>query len=158
MLLCLCFRSKGMAHQTSSAPVRRDTFSFLPSPPFSASSRFSVYSLPCRSFSLTSACLAQCPRTCMHALPGDEFAFPVLTQKSLWDKSGRWEEAGDELMRMTDRKGGDYCLGPFRKACKARQTPTLCACLQHHSKSHPAQPALHCTRACQPLCFFFKNR
>jgi prolyl-tRNA synthetase len=48
----------------------------------------------------------------MAAIGADEFAFPCLTKRELWDQSGRWEEAGAELMRLKDRKGGDYCLGP----------------------------------------------
>jgi prolyl-tRNA synthetase len=48
----------------------------------------------------------------MAAIGADEFAFPCLTKKELWDQSGRWDEAGSELMRLKDRKDGDYCLGP----------------------------------------------
>ncbi|KNC82741.1 prolyl-tRNA synthetase [Sphaeroforma arctica JP610] len=41
-----------------------------------------------------------------------EIAMPMLHPASLWKKSGRWSEMGPELMRLTDRRGSDYCLGP----------------------------------------------
>lgn len=53
-------------------------------------------------------------------------ALPVLTPASLWEKSGRWQAAGDELMKLRfvsfvfahdlmrcrDRRGTEFCLGP----------------------------------------------
>jgi prolyl-tRNA synthetase len=47
----------------------------------------------------------------MEAIGGDCFAFPCLTKRELWDESGRWDEAGDELFRLEGR-AGEYCLGP----------------------------------------------
>jgi prolyl-tRNA synthetase len=34
-----------------------------------------------------------------------------MHQASLWQKSGRWDSMGDEMFRLTDRKGADLALG-----------------------------------------------
>jgi len=41
-----------------------------------------------------------------------EVLLPTLLPKSLWDETGRWDEYGDELIRLTDRQGRQFCLGP----------------------------------------------
>ncbi|MCL2559807.1 MAG: proline--tRNA ligase [Turicibacter sp.] len=41
-----------------------------------------------------------------------EMFMPVLHPKELWDQSGRWDVYGDELMRMKDRHGRDFAMGP----------------------------------------------
>lgn len=41
-----------------------------------------------------------------------ELLMPALQPKDLWDESGRWDEYGPELMRLTDRKDREFCLGP----------------------------------------------
>jgi len=47
----------------------------------------------------------------MDAIGGQEFLLPAMHQASLWQKSGRWESMGDEMFRLTDRKGADLALG-----------------------------------------------
>ena len=48
-----------------------------------------------------------------HAKIGSvEMFMPVLHPKELWDQSGRWDVYGDELMRMKDRHGRDFAMGP----------------------------------------------
>eukprot|EP00462_Mataza_sp_D1_P022577 CAMPEP_0175126196 /NCGR_PEP_ID=MMETSP0087-20121206/3718_1 /TAXON_ID=136419 /ORGANISM="Unknown Unknown, Strain D1" /LENGTH=222 /DNA_ID=CAMNT_0016408079 /DNA_START=26 /DNA_END=691 /DNA_ORIENTATION=+ len=37
---------------------------------------------------------------------------PMIMSAQLWKKTGRWDEGGDELFRLKDRKGGDFCIGP----------------------------------------------
>lgn len=37
---------------------------------------------------------------------------PKLLPKDLWEVSGRWDIMGDELVRLKDRKGEDYCMAP----------------------------------------------
>lgn len=37
---------------------------------------------------------------------------PKLLPKDVWQRSGRWDIMGDELIRLKDRKGEDYCLSP----------------------------------------------
>lgn len=41
-----------------------------------------------------------------------EVLLPAVQPAELWQESGRWDEYGPELLRMKDRKGGDFCLGP----------------------------------------------
>src|SRR5574341_515949 len=35
----------------------------------------------------------------------------ALHPAEIWKESGRWEVMGDNMFRLKDRKGGDYCLG-----------------------------------------------
>lgn len=48
----------------------------------------------------------------MDAIGGQEVWLPHLQPKELWDETGRWDLYGKELVRLTDRKGTEYCLGP----------------------------------------------
>ncbi|MEW2581592.1 proline--tRNA ligase [Streptomyces syringium] len=48
----------------------------------------------------------------MDAIGGQEVLLPALLPKEPYEASGRWEEYGDLLFRLKDRKGGDYLLGP----------------------------------------------
>ena len=41
-----------------------------------------------------------------------EVLLPALLPKSLWEKTGRWGEYGAELIRLKDRQGREFCLGP----------------------------------------------
>lgn len=41
-----------------------------------------------------------------------EVLLPIVTPAELWHESGRWNEYGPELLRVTDRKGGEFCIGP----------------------------------------------
>jgi prolyl-tRNA synthetase len=41
-----------------------------------------------------------------------EVFLPVLSPAELWKETGRWEIYGRELMRLQDRHGRDFCLGP----------------------------------------------
>lgn len=41
-----------------------------------------------------------------------EFLMPVVQPAELWKESGRWDDYGDELLRIEDRRGGSFCLGP----------------------------------------------
>jgi prolyl-tRNA synthetase len=47
----------------------------------------------------------------MEAIGGQEFHLPALHPAEIWKESGRWEVMGDNMFRLKDRKGGDYCLG-----------------------------------------------
>ncbi len=37
---------------------------------------------------------------------------PAVQPAELWHESGRWDVYGPELMRLQDRHGRDFCLGP----------------------------------------------
>lgn len=41
-----------------------------------------------------------------------ELLMPALSPKEIWEQSGRWEEYGDDMFRLKDRKGRAYCLCP----------------------------------------------
>ncbi|MFF1482452.1 proline--tRNA ligase [Streptomyces sp. NPDC058301] len=48
----------------------------------------------------------------MDAIGAQEVLLPALLPKEAYEASGRWEEYGDLLFRLKDRKGADYLLGP----------------------------------------------
>jgi prolyl-tRNA synthetase len=41
-----------------------------------------------------------------------EILFPALLPADYYRETGRWDLFGDTLLRLKDRKGGDYLLGP----------------------------------------------
>ncbi len=41
-----------------------------------------------------------------------EVLMPAVQPSELWQESGRWEQYGPELLRMTDRHGREFCFGP----------------------------------------------
>lgn len=48
----------------------------------------------------------------MDAAGAQEIAMPVLQPAAIWEKSGRWEQYGPEMMRLKDRHEREFCLGP----------------------------------------------
>lgn len=48
----------------------------------------------------------------MDATGAREMLMPALQPGELWHESGRWDDYGPELMRMNDRHGREFCLGP----------------------------------------------
>ncbi|TDC56982.1 proline--tRNA ligase [Jiangella ureilytica] len=48
----------------------------------------------------------------MNAIGAQEVHFPALLPREPYEASNRWEEYGDTIFRLKDRKGGDYLLGP----------------------------------------------
>jgi prolyl-tRNA synthetase len=55
--------------------------------------------------------IANIVREEMDAIGGQEFELPALHPADVWKESGRWDVMGDNMFRLKDRKGGDYCLG-----------------------------------------------
>jgi prolyl-tRNA synthetase len=47
----------------------------------------------------------------MVRIGGQEFHLPVIHPGELWKESGRWQQIGEEMFRLKDRRQGDYCLG-----------------------------------------------
>jgi len=41
-----------------------------------------------------------------------EFLASALIPANLWQESGRWDVMGSEMIRLKDRNGRDFCLGP----------------------------------------------
>ncbi|MEV7631142.1 proline--tRNA ligase [Microbacterium sp. NPDC089318] len=48
----------------------------------------------------------------MTAAGAQEVHFPALMPREAYEATGRWDEYGDLLFRLQDRKGGDYLLAP----------------------------------------------
>src|SRR5436309_8729957 len=48
----------------------------------------------------------------MDAAGAQELLFPALLPREPYQETGRWDEYGDNLFRLHDRKGNDYLLGP----------------------------------------------
>ncbi|MBI5888388.1 MAG: proline--tRNA ligase [Deltaproteobacteria bacterium] len=51
-------------------------------------------------------------RSEMNRAGGQEVMMPLVLPAELWKESGRWEEYGKELLRLQDRHGREFCLGP----------------------------------------------
>jgi len=47
----------------------------------------------------------------MDAIGAQEMSMPVLHPAEVWQQTGRWDEIGEEMFRLKDRKGSDMCLG-----------------------------------------------
>ena len=48
----------------------------------------------------------------MERIDAVEILMPALQQAELWEESGRWSAYGPELMRLQDRNGREFSLGP----------------------------------------------
>lgn len=48
----------------------------------------------------------------MERIDAVEILMPALQQAELWEESGRWSAYGPELMRLQDRNGREFALGP----------------------------------------------
>ena len=55
--------------------------------------------------------VAQGIRQEMDTIGAQEFHLPAMHPASLWQASGRWDAIGEEMFRLTDRKGADLALG-----------------------------------------------
>jgi len=47
----------------------------------------------------------------MDAIGGQELLLPAMHPAWVWEQSGRWASMGEEMFRLTDRKGADNALG-----------------------------------------------
>jgi len=48
----------------------------------------------------------------MNRSGGIEVLMPSVQPAELWEESGRWEQYGPELLRITDRHSREFCYGP----------------------------------------------
>lgn len=48
----------------------------------------------------------------MNAAGAQEISMPIVQPSELWQESGRWEQYGAELLRLSDRHDRAFCLGP----------------------------------------------
>ena len=56
--------------------------------------------------------IEQIVREEMDAIGSQELLMPAMQPAELWLESGRWDVYGPELVRLNDRHGRDFCLGP----------------------------------------------
>ncbi len=62
----------------------------------------------------------------MDAIGAQEVLLPALLPKEPYEVSNRWEEYGDLLFRLKDRKGADYLLGPTHEEIFALTVKDQC--------------------------------
>lgn len=48
----------------------------------------------------------------MNAADGQEVLLPILQPAELWHESNRWDDYGEEMFKLKDRNGRQFCLGP----------------------------------------------
>ena len=48
----------------------------------------------------------------MNAIGSAEILMPSIQPCELWQESGRWDDYGPELLRLSDRHDREYCVGP----------------------------------------------
>ncbi|MGW1073972.1 proline--tRNA ligase [Streptomyces sp. NPDC002537] len=63
----------------------------------------------------------------MDAIGAQEVLLPALLPKEPYEASGRWEEYGDLLFRLKDRKGAEYLLGPTHEEIFTLTVKDQCA-------------------------------
>src|SRR5438067_801256 len=62
----------------------------------------------------------------MVALGGQEVSFPALLPREPFQRSGRWDEYGEDIFRLTDRRGTGYLLAPTHEELFALLARDLC--------------------------------
>ncbi|WP_156726852.1 proline--tRNA ligase [Streptomyces apocyni] len=63
----------------------------------------------------------------MDAIGGQEVLLPALLPKEPYEASGRWDEYGDLLFRVKDRKGADHLLGPTHEEVFTQTVKDQCS-------------------------------
>ena len=48
----------------------------------------------------------------MNRSGGQEVLMPAVQPAELWQESGRWQQMGEEMLRLQDRHERDFCFGP----------------------------------------------
>jgi prolyl-tRNA synthetase len=56
--------------------------------------------------------IARIVREEMNRAGASEVFLPAVIPAELWQESGRWDKYGGQLLRIKDRKGGDFVIGP----------------------------------------------
>src|SRR3954469_881171 len=56
--------------------------------------------------------IARIVREEMNRAGAEEVFLPAVIPAELWQESGRWDQYGAQLLRIKDRKGGDFVIGP----------------------------------------------
>jgi len=69
----------------------------------------------------------------MNRAGAQELLMPMVQPAELWQKSGRWEKYGRELLRVTDRHNHISCLGPTHEE-------VICDLMQRELRSYRQLP------------------
>jgi len=64
-----------------------------------------------------------------------ELLMPAVQPSELWEESGRWQQYGPELMRLTDRHNREFCIGPTHEE-------VITDLVRYELKSYKQLPAL----------------
>jgi len=56
--------------------------------------------------------ITQIVREEMDIKGGQELMLPIMQPAEIWQETGRWDVYGDEMFRLKDRHGREFCLGP----------------------------------------------
>lgn len=56
--------------------------------------------------------IEQVVREEMDNIGAQEMTMSILMPGEMWKRTGRWDLYGDEMFKLKDRKGQDFCLGP----------------------------------------------
>lgn len=48
----------------------------------------------------------------MNAIGSQEILMPIIQPAEIWKQSERWDVYGEEMFKLNDRHGHEYCLGP----------------------------------------------
>lgn len=67
----------------------------------------------------------------MEAIGGQEVTLPVVHPAELWQQSGRWHEIGEDMARLKDRGGRDYCLAMTHEEVMAELASSVVSSYRH---------------------------
>ncbi|HHV94617.1 MAG TPA: proline--tRNA ligase [Firmicutes bacterium] len=56
--------------------------------------------------------ITQIVREEMDAAGGQEVLLPIIQPAELWHETGRWDDYGEEMFKLSDRNDRQFCLGP----------------------------------------------
>ena len=71
----------------------------------------------------------------MNRSGGQELLMPAVQPSELWKESGRWQQYGPELLRITDRHNREFCIGPTHEE-------VITDLVRHELKSYKQLPAV----------------
>lgn len=71
----------------------------------------------------------------MNRSGAQELLMPAVQPAELWQESGRWQQYGPELLRITDRHNREFCIGPTHEE-------VITDLVRHELKSYKQLPAI----------------
>lgn len=71
----------------------------------------------------------------MNRCGAQELLMPAVQPSELWEESGRWQQYGPELLRLTDRHNREFCIGPTHEE-------VITDLVRHELKSYKQLPVI----------------